>query len=66
MGGFCDVKVPIVIGEDSAAYRRDAYRPIADIELIDNFTYQPVNDPVAATRAIVVLDIAQASGTGED
>ena len=52
---MCDlkhIKIEIVIGEDRAAYRRDAYDFGADFQLIDRFCDKTVDQAVTTARTV--------------
>ena len=48
-----EVDVEVVVGEDAAADRGDADRSRAERQLVEQLGHEPMDDPVAAARAVV-------------
>jgi hypothetical protein len=66
MRGFTDIEIPVKIGNDRAAYGRNADRLLPQAHFINSLGHQPVGYPVTAAGAIMGISIPEASGTGKD
>ncbi len=53
VGSLTAVKIPIIISKHSATYRRNCNNLISNIQFIHNLGNQPMDNSVAAARAIM-------------
>ena len=64
MLGFDEIDVQIVRGEHGAAHGRHGDRRWSQAQLAKDFGDQPMDDPVAAARAVVRGAVLEQAGAG--
>ena len=64
VGGFLEVDIKVVVGQDGASDGADADDLILDAHLVDDFGDEAVGGAVAATGAVVHDGVGEHLGTG--
>jgi hypothetical protein len=60
MGNFYHIEIEIVICKDGTSHWGNANHPFADIKLVNNFRYEPVNNAVPASGTVTHTGLFEA------